>query len=123
MATKRYLPTLPCLIDGVIQVELQEVNVTADPKKLPVYNKSGLAGFSQGAGELTIEFKYAVPAPGFEFNMFDAARSNRQYTIQVPIGAKTVVSEGEFTGANVSSGVNTATESGGTFMGTYNEMK
>jgi hypothetical protein len=123
MALKQYLPALPTLINGVSQVELQEVTLTFDPAKTVVETKNGLAGFSSGPKKITIEYKSAVPVSGPEFNAINAAEGNEAYTMQTVIGGQTVVSEGQFTGASISTSTGSAVDTSGSFTGTYNPTK
>lgn len=118
--TQRFL--VPnALINGVSQVFLQDLNVEGDAKKLPVELRSGFAGFTPGPGVVTITFKSAVPVSGPEFDPVAAAYGSEVYEVQVPYGAKTITSRGEFTTFSLSSSVGASTELGFAFMGKYEE--
>lgn len=122
MAIKRYL-VLTALINGVSQVELQNVTVNFDGKKTAVDTKRGFSGFTPGAKMITISFESAVPMSGPEFDPVEAAEGSDVYQVQVPYGTKTILSEGEFTSGSISGGVNDSTKLGFEFQGTYNKPK
>lgn len=120
---KRFLGAIIVIIDGVSQVRLKDATISFDSKKQPIETVQGFAGFSAGAKSLTLEFSAAIPVGGPEFDVFAAAEGSTQYTVQIPYGTKTIVSEGEFLSGSISGATNSPTEIKGSFMGTYNKPK
>lgn len=115
--------TLVVFINRISQVELQQVDVNFDAKKIPVITKKGFAGVTPGAKVITMSFKSALPIAGPEFDPIEAAQSDKEYTVEVPYGAKTVFSVGEFMDGSLSGGAEQNTEIGFNFMGTYPKPK
>jgi hypothetical protein len=122
MAIERYL-TLTVLIDGVTQVELQNVEINADPKLVPVETMRGLAGFTPGAKVITVSATSAVRISGPEFDAIDSAFEGNVHELNIPYGTKSIVTEGQITSSGLSGSVNSATETKFEFMGTYNKPK
>lgn len=114
---------LVVLINGVSQVLLQDVRVTADGKKIEIEGKNSLLGFTPGAKSLTISFKSAVMVEGPEFDPFDAAEGSDTYEVQVPYGTKTLTSQGEFLSAEIGQSVNASTELSFEFRGTFEKPR
>lgn len=122
MAIERYI-TLVVLVDGVTQVELQNVEVNADTKNIPVETMRGLAGFTPGAKVITISATSAVRISGPEFDAIDSGFEGNVHEITVPYGTKSIVSEGQIMTSGLSGSVNSSTETKFEFMGTYNKPK
>jgi hypothetical protein len=111
------------LINGVSQVLLQDVQVSADGKKIQIDGKNGLLGFTPGAKMLSISIKSAVMVEGPEFDAIVAVNSNNTYELQIPYGTKTLTSQGEFMTATIGQGVNASTEFSFEFIGTLEEPR
>jgi hypothetical protein len=122
-ATKQYLPVLMVYINSVSQVELQQVTLNWDPKKVPVKTRRGLSGFTKGPGEVTVSFKSAVPMGGPEFDPIEAAASDDEYRVQLPYGTKSIISEGQFMEGSLEGAIEGIAELGFSFMGTFNKPK
>lgn len=111
------------LINTVSQVLLQDVQVSADGKKIPIEGKNGLLGFTPGAKTMTISFKSAVMVEGPEFDPFEAVEGSLTYEVQVPYGPKTLTTQGEFMTAQIGQGVNASTELSFEFTGTLEKPR
>lgn len=122
MAVSRYL--IPQLyIDGVVQLELQNVSVDFDTKNVPVETMRGLSGFTPGAKVITIKVSSAVQVGGPEFDALQSAEAGTIHEVAFPYGGKTIVSEGQIQSGSVSGSVNSSTEFSFEFMGTFNAPK
>jgi hypothetical protein len=123
MATKRYLPTLLVYINEVSLVELQNVTINWDPKKIPVKTRKGLTGFTRGSPELTVSFKSAVPIEGPEFDPVVAAAEDQDYRLKFPYGRKTISTEGQFMDGSLDGSIDSNADLGFNFLGTFNKPK
>lgn len=122
MATERHL-VLAVTINGVMQVKLQNVSINFDSKKVAVDTMRGFAGFTPGPKSISITFDSAVSQSGPEFDPIEAAEGSDTYEVQIPIGTKTIVSQGEFMSGSLSGGVGESTKLSFEFQGTYNKPK
>lgn len=107
------------LINGVSQVLLQDLRASVDGKKVPIETMQGLVGFTPGAKEMKISFKAAAMVSGLEFDPFTAIDSANTYEIQIPIGPKTLTTQGEFMTAEIGQSTNASTELSFEFHGTF----
>lgn len=125
MATTRFVGLLPVFINNITRVNLQNVTITVDPAKQPVFIRSGLAGFVKGPGTVTLTFEEAIPVGGdTAFDPVQAAIGDEIFSVQIPISAgNTITSNGEFTNAQIDSGINSPTKSSFTFTGTLPPKK
>lgn len=119
---QRYL-TLPVIINGLTQLELQNVQVDGDGQWQDVDTMRGLSGFTAGSGRINIQCTSAVRQSGPEFDAVAACKSGVTIEIQIPYGTKTIVTEGIIKTWTLSGAVNQSTEHGFQFTGTYNEPK
>lgn len=108
---------LTVLIDGVFQVKVSNITVNGDSGSQAVETLEGLAGKTPGSGKCEISGTWAVPLGGLEFDFWSAMAAGSYHEIQVPVGAKSVISEGWFQTAGVQGSVNSSTEANMTFMG------
>lgn len=122
MATQDHL-TLTVMIDGVIQAKLTNVSVNGDSGAQAVQTLQGLAGKTQGSGQLELSGTWAVPVNGLEFDVWSAAANGSYHDVQIPVGTKSIVSKGWFQTAGLSQSVNANTEATATFIGTFEPLK
>lgn len=107
------------LVDGVLQVELTNIKVNGKGGSQAVETLQGLAGRTPGSPSLTISGTWAVPITGFEFDIFTAAATGSLHELQIPVGAKSIISKGWFDDCGISQSVNQSTECEATFMGSF----
>ena len=110
---------LACLIDGVFQVKVSNIEVNGDSGAQAVETLEGLAGKTPGSKKLEISGTWAVPIGGLEFDFFTAAAVGTYHEVQIPVGAKTIISKGWFQTAGIGQGVNASTEAKMTFIGEF----
>jgi hypothetical protein len=110
-------------INSVSLVELQEVTINWDPKKIPVKTKKGLSGFTRGSPEMSVSFKSAVPMEGPEFDPVEAAAGDEEFRLQFPYGSKTITTEGQFGEGSLGGSIDSNADLGFNFMGTFNKPK
>lgn len=117
MATDLYV-RLNTLIDGVIQVELQDVTVEFDSGLVEVKTiQKGLSGFTETGGSVKIDFKSAIPKNGLEFDFLTAIANVEPHQMEVTIGAKSYQSAGVFMNGKVSQSIGASAEATTQWMG------
>ena len=128
MASKRLEQTTKIFlfVDGDKIGRLQDLELTSDSGKVRVNDiETGFAGFSVGAGAVTVTGKCYVPLGGLEqFDFVSAAtQSGGTHEVQVPVGAKSYIGEGYFEQAKITGATDTATEVSFTFIGQSNALE
>ena len=119
MSLNRYA-RMALLVDSVLQAEVTEVAVNFDGKQIDVETLlQGLAGFTPGAKAIEVDGKWALPTSGAEFDVVTAAAIGDEHELQIPYGAKTIVSKGIWKSGSLSGSVNQNTELSAKFTGTF----
>lgn len=114
---------LAVLIDGVAQVEVSNVSVNGDSGAQAVETLEGLAGKTPGSRKLEITGTWGVPLGGLEFDFISACADGSYHDIQIPVGAKSIISSGWFQTTGLSQSVNANTEAHCSFVGTFDPLK
>lgn len=105
------------LVDGVRQVKASEITVNGQSGAQAVETLEGLVGKTPGSKRLEISAKWALPITGMEFDVATATANGTYHEIQIPVGSKTIVSQGWFQEFNLGGSVNANTEVGAQFVG------
>ena len=121
MALRDHLK-LKVLINQRTQAEITQVEVTLDSGAQKVETMEGLVGKTPGATSIEISGRWAVPTGGLEFDFLSAANDGTYHEIQIPVGTKTIVTQGWFQQAGISGGVNSNTEANMQFVGAKPEI-
>lgn len=108
---------LNVLIDGLIQVKLTNATVSLDSGNQPVETLEGLAGKTPGSGRVEINATWVIEPGGPETDVFQHVFDGTIHEIQIPVGAKSLVSRGWFQTSGISQSVNANTEVTATFTG------
>lgn len=111
---------LTLLVDGVMQVKLTNVQVNGQSGAQAIETLEGLAGKTDGSRSLEITGNWAVPTSGLEFDVVSAVANGTFHELQVPVGAKSIVSEGWFDTFGLSQSTGANTETTATFRGELN---
>jgi len=111
---------LTVLVDGVRQVKLSGVTVNGQSGAQAVETLEGLAGKTAGSGRLEITANWAVPITGFEFDVAEAVAEGTYHELQIPVGSKSIVSQGWFDSFDLGQSTNANTELGAQFIGELN---
>lgn len=111
------------LVDGVHQITKSQVSLEWDGKNQPIETLEGLAGKTQGSGQVTITGTGYIPLGGPEFDYPAAVVDGSYHTLQVPLGQKSYIGNGYFDNAKVDGSVGKATEISFTWIGQFNKPK
>jgi len=110
--------TLVCLIDGQIQAEINNVSVNGESGAQDVRTLlQGLVGKTKGSGSLEISGTWSLPLGGPEFDVFTAGAEGSYHELQIPIGKKSLITNGWITTFGASQSVDANTEVTATFRG------
>lgn len=116
--------TLAVLIDGVVQAKITNVSVNGESGAQEVRTiLEGLAGKTTGSRRLEVSGTWVIPIGGLEFNLVDAAANGTYHEVQIPVGAKSLISQGWFQGFGLSQSTDSASEATGTFVGELNPLQ
>jgi hypothetical protein len=108
------------LVDTVLQITVHDVSVNGDSGAQAVKTLvQGLAGKTPGAKMLEIEGKWSLPVSGMEFDVATACANGTYHELQIPLGSKTLVTKGWWQTWSVQGSVDSNTEIGAKFTGTF----
>ncbi len=123
MAQKDYI-RLAALIDGQFQAEATNISINGESGAQAVETiANGLSGKTPGSKSVEFTLTSAVPTGGMEFDFPTAVADGSYHEVQVVYGAKTLVSKGWFQSFSLSQSTNAATETSGSFKGTFEVPK
>lgn len=85
-------------VDGVLLIETTQARYRLPSNDRPVkLLRVGIAGFSNGSHEVTIDFRNAIPAAGMERDYVSDILLHRTRRVSIKIGNKRINSRGRFT--------------------------
>lgn len=108
------------LVDGVRQVSLSNIQVNGQSGAQAVETLEGLVGKTPGSKRLEVSGTWALPITGMEFDVASAVASGTYHELQIPVGSKTLVSQGWFQDFGAQGSVNANTEVTAQFIGELN---
>lgn len=111
---------LTLLVDGVKQTRVSNIQVNGQSGAQAVEALEGLLGKTPGARRLEITGNWAVPTSGLEFDVVTAVANGTYHELQVPVGSKSIISQGWFDTFGLSQSTNANTEVTATFHGELN---
>lgn len=114
---------LAVLVDGVYQLKITNVTINGTSGAQAVETLEGLAGKSPGSGRVEIDATWAVEIGGPEVNVWDFTAEGSYHEVQIPVGSKSVISQGWFDSAGFSQSVNAATEMPAKFIGEFKTLQ
>jgi hypothetical protein len=112
--------SLTAYIDGVRQVKLTNVQANGQSGAQALETLEGLAGKTRGSSRLEVTANWAVPPGGPEVDIWTWLADGSYHDVQIPTGAKSLISNGWFDTAGISQATNQATEMTATFIGELN---
>lgn len=111
------------LIDGVFQVKATQWQATMNSGAQRVDTLEGFAGKTPGSGDIQITANWAVEIGGLEVPLFDYVAEGSYHEIQIPLGTKSLITQGYFDTAGISQSTNASTEATATFMGEIQKLQ
>jgi hypothetical protein len=123
-ADKKYEGVAQVYIKGRAQAECRKATVTSTSNDNPVKTMGhGFAGFSDGAGETSIDIESAVPKKGFEKSFMAAVVGKETVQIVYKSGGARHSSTGRFTESTISNDIESPAVTTGKFMGSELDIK
>jgi hypothetical protein len=106
------------LLNGLVLTEAGNVKMRINSNDKPVRTLTqGLAGFSNGAEECSVEFSNAIPLTGFEAEFNSLCRSHTTVRVGFRIGNKQYECEGRFMDTDTETSVDNPNAINVTFNG------
>jgi len=110
-----------CLIDSVFQTTLSDLEVNGESGAQSVETLLGLAGKTPGNSKLDISGTLTVPVTGPETDFAGHVARGTYHEIQIPIGDKTIITQGWFESFSFKGSVGSATTYSFKFTGDFPE--
>lgn len=82
----------------------------------------GLAGFTPGSGDCTVDIGFVVPIGGTEDTFQEDCATGTFVTLQIPIGRKSYIGRGKIQSVHVSQATNANVEGTFNWMGELKEI-
>lgn len=98
-----------CLIDNVFQTTLSDLEVNGESGAQAVETLLGLAGKTPGNAKLDMSGTLTVPVTGPETDIAGSVARGSYHEVQIPIGDKTIVSQGWFDSFSLKGSVGSST--------------
>lgn len=103
MTTTDLYARLDVLVNGVTQMELQNVKLTLDGGLIEVRTiQKGLAGYTESGGKANMQIGSAIPKGGLEFDFLSAVANHDKVDMELTIGGKSYQATGMFLNGDVS---------------------
>lgn len=118
MATLQDHARLAIFVDQVVQIEVTSIQMTTNSgqQRVDVLNE-GLAGFTPGSGDVTLQVGFAVPKGGQEYPWQEKCANGEYVSMQVIIGATQYVGLGKFLDVSINQTVNSSVEGTANWVG------
>ena len=109
---------LVLLVDQVVRIEITSIQMTTNSgqNRVDLLNE-GLAGFTPGSGDVSLQIGFAVPFGGQEYPWQQKCASGAYVTMQVNIGEKKYVGNGKFLDVSINQSVNASVEGTANWLG------
>lgn len=109
---------IPVFVDGTALTTVTQINKETDTGVQPIFTiNNGLAGFSGGAGSITITVNVWIPIGGLEYDFETKAAERALVDFQIGVGAKAYSGRGKIINCNVSQSAQAASEGSFTWQG------
>lgn len=102
---------LAVFINGNLLSQVTSINHVTNSGNIRIdLLNEGLAGFTPGSGDCTLELGFVVPAGGPEENFQGICQAREFVDVQVSLGSLDYAGRGKFENVNVSQSVNASVE-------------
>lgn len=108
------------LIDSVFLVTATDIEANGQSGAQVVETLLGLSGKTPGAKRLELSATLTVPVSGPEFDAFAATANGTYHEIQIPLGPKTLISQGWINDCSVKGSTGGSTAYSFNFIGELN---
>ena len=118
MATLQDHARLAIFVDQVVQIEVTSIQMTTNSgqQRVDLLNE-GLAGFTPGSGDVSLQVGFAVPKGGQEYPWQEKCANGEYVSMQVILGATQYVGLGKFMDVSINQSVNASVEGTANWVG------
>jgi len=118
MATLQDHARLAIFVDQVVQIEVTSIQMTTNSgqQRVDLLNE-GLAGFTPGSGDVSLQVGFAVPKGGQEYPWQQKCANGEYVSMQVILGATQYVGLGKFMDVSINQSVNASVEGTANWVG------
>lgn len=118
MATLQDHARLAILVDQFVQIEITSIQMTTNSgqNRVDLLNE-GLAGFTPGSGDVSLQIGFAVPKGGQEYPWQQKCATGEYVAMQVVIGAQQYAGLGKFLDVTINQTVNASVEGTANWLG------
>lgn len=118
MATLQDHARLALFVDQTTMVEITSIQMTTNSgqNRVDLLNE-GLAGFTPGSGDVSLQIGFAVPFGGQEYNWQQKCSNGEYVSMQVRIGAQQYAGVGKFLDVSINQSVNASVEGTANWLG------
>lgn len=118
MATLQDHARLVVIVDqnNVLEITSIQMTTNSGQNRVDLLNE-GLAGFTPGSGDVSLQIGFAVPKGGQEYPWQQKCASGAYVTMQVIIGAQQYLGLGKFLDVTINQTVNASVEGTANWLG------
>jgi len=118
MATLVDHARLVLFVDGAYTIEVTSIQITTNSgqNRVDLLNE-GLAGFTPGSGDVSLQIGFAVPKGGQEFPWQQRCATGTYITMQVKIGSVDYFGFGKLLDVSINQTVNASVEGTANWLG------
>jgi len=109
---------LAVFVDQTVAIEVTSIQMTTNSgqQRVDLLNE-GLAGFTPGSGDVSLQIGFAVPKGGQEYPWQQKCSNGEYVTMQVILGATQYVGLGKFMDVSINQSVNASVEGTANWLG------
>lgn len=118
MATLKDHARLQIIVDQVLQIEVTSIQMTTNSgqQRVDLLNE-GLAGFTPGSGDVSLQIGFAVPLGGQEYPWQQKCADGAYVAMQVIVGGEQYAGVGKFMDVSINQSVNASVEGTASWLG------
>lgn len=118
MATLQDHARLVLFVDQVVMIEVTSIQITTNSgqNRVDLLNE-GLAGFTPGSGDVSLQIGFAVPKGGQEYDWQQKCANGEYVTMQVRIGKDNYAGLGKILDVSINQTVNASVEGTANWLG------
>lgn len=114
---------LAVLLDGGYQAQVTSITANGVSGAQAVELLEGLAGKTPGPKRVNVNMSVAVPTGGLEFDGWSACSNGTYHTLQIPVGAKSIIGNCWVDTCDLSGSTGANTEFSMSFVMEFNELQ
>lgn len=115
---------LVLFVDTAYKIEITSIQITTNSgqNRVDLLNE-GLAGFTPGSGDVSLQIGFAVPKGGQEYPWQKKCAGGEYVTMQVRIGADNYAGNGKLLDVSINQTVNASVEGTANWLGELKAME